>query len=134
EREANGQDGPKKQCQEGWRMGVVNLTVDCEQRAAVEEKESEAEEEEDALEVALAAVAEDDDHPEKHEEGASGVADEADVEEGGHGLATFANGSFFSKAKRDSSGKIGPQNDDALVASVRDRTRRNQSPTRRSTG
>jgi hypothetical protein len=65
-------------------LNVVELSVEREKRAAVEEKQCETEEEEDAFEVALAAVAEDDHHPKEHQQRAGGVADQANVEEDAH--------------------------------------------------
>jgi len=84
EAEAGAEDGPSECGEQGWRLGVIDLRIESEERATVEAEEGQAEEEEDAFEIALAAIAEDDDHPEKHQEGAGGEADEADVEKGGH--------------------------------------------------
>ena len=84
EAEAGAEDGPSEGGEQGWRLGVIDLGVEGEERATVEAEKGKTEEEEDAFEIALAAVAEDDNHPEKHQEGAGGEADEADVEKGGH--------------------------------------------------
>ena len=65
-------------------MRVIDLRVEGEERTAVETEQGEAEEEKDTFKVALATVAEDDDHPEEHQESARGKTDQADVEKGGH--------------------------------------------------
>jgi hypothetical protein len=65
------------------------LCVEGEERAAVEEKEGEAEEKEHALEVALATVAENDHHPEKHEKCSGSKDDEAEIEEELHWRASI---------------------------------------------
>jgi hypothetical protein len=86
ETKAGTQDGPGKSSEERRRLRIIDLRIESEKGAAVEEEEGEAEEKEDAFEVALAAIAEDNHHPEEHEQGACGETDEAHIEQRGHGL------------------------------------------------
>ena len=60
------------------------MRIQSEQEAAEKGGEREAEEKENALEIALAAVAENNDHPEEGEEGAGGEEEEAEVSEPVH--------------------------------------------------
>ena len=84
ETQAETEDGPREDIQSFRRLRVIELGIEGEERTGIEEKQSEAEEEEDTFEIALAAVAEDDHHPEEREEGAGGETDQANVEQCTH--------------------------------------------------
>jgi hypothetical protein len=82
--QAGAQHGPGKGGEKGRGLGIVDLRVEREKRTAIETKESETEKKEDTLEIALSAIAEDQHHPKEHEQGASSVANQAEVEEDRH--------------------------------------------------
>jgi len=81
ETKAGTQDGPGESGEERRGLRIIDLGVEGEEGAAVEEEEGEAEEEKDAFEVALASVAQDNHHPKEHEQSACGESDQANVEE-----------------------------------------------------
>lgn len=69
--EAEAQKSPGKGEQAWRRRGVIKLRVQREKTAAANQREGQAEKEEDALKVALAALAENHNHPEERQKGAS---------------------------------------------------------------
>jgi len=75
---------PSKAQQGGRRSGIEELAVERQEAAAEKTGEGQAQEKEDALEAALAAMAEDHYHPEKRQQRSSSENDEAQIEEPRH--------------------------------------------------
>jgi hypothetical protein len=77
EPQSEAHDGPDKNGEPGRRDGVKEFGVEFEERAPEEKDQRQAEKKEDALKVALATVAEDDDDPEEWKQGSGGEDSEA---------------------------------------------------------
>src|SRR5713226_2109355 len=76
-----GNDYDGKSIERNWRLVVVDLRVQCEKRPTVKKEQRQTQKKEDPLKIALAAVAENDDHPEKLQQRPRRVADEPNVEQ-----------------------------------------------------
>src|SRR5262249_44248003 len=84
EPQAETQKGPGKNLQAVRRSTVIKFRVEFQKAAAAKPGEREAKEEKNALEISLAAMPEDQDHPEKREQRAGGKNDESKVRHCGH--------------------------------------------------
>src|ERR1700687_583610 len=71
-----------------WRLVVVNLRVQSEERPAIEKEQREAQEKENALKVALSAIAENHHHPEELQQRPRRVAKESNIEQRIHWTPT----------------------------------------------
>ena len=82
--EADAEKSPGKRKQSIRWNAVVKLGVEREQTAAAKQRQCETKKKEYTLEVTLAAMAEDHNHPEERQESASSQSDQAGVREPVH--------------------------------------------------
>jgi|SRR5271169_3530132 len=82
--ETNAEKRPCKSHQSGGRRAIVKFRVQGEQAAAKKASECQAKEEKNTLEIALPAMPQDHNHPEKGEQSSSRENDESEVKERAH--------------------------------------------------
>jgi hypothetical protein len=79
-----GNDYDGKLIERRWRLVVVDLRVQRQERPAIKKEQCQTQKKENALKIALAAVAENHHHPKELQQRAKRAADKPDVDQQSH--------------------------------------------------